>query len=260
MNDTLTFTLIQSELQWENTRENLQNFEQKIKNIVGKKEVVVLPEMFTTGFSINPSKIAETMDGKTLHWMKKESREHKIILTGSLIIQENNTFFNRQIWMQPNELYGVYDKRHLFSMSGEDKEFSAGKKKFIAQVKGWKICTQICYDLRFPVWNRQQKESPFDVLMYIANWPTKRIYAWKTLLQARAIENQCFVVAVNRIGTDGNGHEYCGESCVINPMGEVILHLGNEENIQTITLNKNEILEAREKFPFGNDADEFIIL
>ncbi len=260
MNSTLTFTLIQSELHWEDKAANLQMFTEKIKSIEGKKEIVILPEMFNTGFSMNPTTLCEEMNDETLSWMKRMAVEQKIILTGSVIIQDEGKYYNRLIWMQPNGEYGFYDKRHLFSLSGEDKEFSQGDKKFVAQVKGWKICTQICYDLRFPVWSRQSKGAEYDVLLYVANWPERRIHAWKTLLQARAIENQCFVVAVNRVGKDGNGIDYNGESCVINPMGEVLYGKSNEEDIFSITLDKNEIVEARSRFPFLKDGDDFIIV
>lgn len=260
MNSSLTFTLIQNNLHWEDKAENMKMFEEKIKSIAGQKEIVVLPEMFNTGFSMNPLSLSESMDGETVSWMKKVAAENKIILTGSCIIKEDEKYYNRLVWMQPNMQSGFYDKRHLFSHSAEDKEFSQGTKKFIAQVKGWKICTQICYDLRFPVWSRQVKGQEYDVLLYVANWPSKRIHAWKTLLQARAIENQCFVVAVNRTGIDGNGLEYSGESCVINPMGELLYRTGNEEDIFTINLDKNEILEVRDKFQFLKDGDDFIIV
>lgn len=260
MDSTLTFTLLQSNLHWEDKAANLATFEQKIQAIEGKKEIVVLPEMFNTGFSMKPAALAEPMDGETLQWMKIMAARHKIILTGSLIIYENAKYYNRLIWMQPNGEYGYYDKRHLFSHGGEDKEFSQGVIKFMAQVKGWKINTQICYDLRFPVWSRQSKEQPYDVLLYVASWPAKRIHAWKTLLQARAIENQCYVVAVNRIGTDGNAIEYNGESCVINPLGEVLYNKANAEDTFSITLPKNELIEVRTKFQFLKDGDDFVVL
>lgn len=259
MNSTLQFTLIQSHLHWEDPEANLRQFENKIKSITDKKEIVVLPEMFTTGFSMHPAALAEEMNGVTMRWMQRVAAENKIILTGSVIMKDQSKYYNRLIWMQPDAQYGVYDKRHLFTLSGEHKEFSPGEKKLIAQVKGWKICTQICYDLRFPVWSRQTKENPYDVLLYVANWPERRIHAWKTLLQARAIENQCYVVAVNRVGEDGNGLIYSGDSCVVNPMGKVIYCQSQEEDILTITLHKEEITEARQRFQFLEDADGFVI-
>jgi predicted amidohydrolase len=250
---------MQSDLQWEDPQANLRQFEHKIKRIADKKEVVVLPEMFTTGFSMQPAKLAEDMNGNTMQWMRRVAAENKIILTGSVIIKHENHYYNRLIWMQPDGQFGVYDKRHLFTLSGEDQEFSPGEKKLITQVKGWKVCTQICYDLRFPVWNRQTKENPYDVLLYVANWPERRIHAWKTLLQARAIENQCFVVAVNRVGDDGNGLHYSGDSCVVNPMGEVQYCKSHEEDVLSITLHKEELNEARQRFQFLQDADAFVI-
>lgn len=260
MSSTLTFSLIQNNLVWENKQENLSDFERKIKLLPAGKEIVVLPEMFTTGFSMNPAALAESMSGDTVQWMKRVAAENRIILTGSCIIEENSKYFNRLIWMQPNQEYGCYDKKHLFSYSNEDKHFSAGNKKFIAQVKGWKICTQICYDLRFPVWNRQTKDMRYDVLLFVANWPKRRIHAWKTLLQARAIENQCYVVAVNRTGTDGNDIEYNGGSCIINPLGEILHYAEDVEESITMTIDKNELDEVRNKFRFYEDADDFVIL
>ena len=200
----LTITLIQTNLHWENKAANLLQLEQKIKAIEERTEIVVLPEMFSTGFSMNNELLAEDMNGETVNWMKRVSAENKIVLTGSIIIKENENFFNRLIWMLPNGEYGVYDKRHLFGFGNETEHYSAGNKRLIASVKGWKINLQICYDLRFPVWARQnsadKNETEYDVLIYVANWPERRSHAWKTLLCARAIENQCYVVGVNKIG------------------------------------------------------------
>lgn len=256
----LTFTLIQSDLHWEDKAANLTMFEEKITSIQGKKEIVVLPEMFNTGFSMKPGELSEEMNGESVAWMKRMAAEHKIILTGSLMIKEADKYFNRTIWMQPDGVYGTYDKRHLFSYGGEDREFTTGTKRLIAQVKGWKICTMICYDLRFPVWNRMSKKDDYDVLLFVANWPVKRVEAWKTLLRARAIENQCYVVAVNRIGKDGTGLEYSGESCVIHPTGEILYSKGNIEDIFTMTLDKQEVESTRATFPFLNDKDEFMLM
>ncbi len=256
----LHFTLIQSNLHWEDKAANLQMFEEKINRIPGPVGIVVLPEMFSTGFSMNPSVLSEGMDGETVHWMKRIAAEKKIIVTGSIIIKEGDEYYNRLIWMQPDGKFGSYDKRHLFSYGGEDKEFSPGTKRFIAQVNGWKICTMICYDLRFPVWSRLSKENEYDVLLYVANWPSKRISAWKALLVARAIENQCYVVAVNRTGSDGTGLLYSGESCVISPLGEMLYTKADEEDMFTIRLEKDLVNQARDIFPFQRDKDEYIIL
>src|ERR1700710_1971381 len=222
---TLTCTLIQTKLFWQNANANRQMLEEKINSIKEKTEIVILPEMFSTGFSMQPEKFAETMNGETVEWMGKIASAKKIILTGSLMIKEDDKFYNRLIWMLPNGEYGCYNKRHLFAYGDEHNHYTAGTKRCIASVKGWKINLQVCYDLRFPVWARQsfdsgQDKSEYDVLIYVANWPERRSHAWKTLLCARAIENQCYVVGVNRVGSDGNNLNYSGNTLVIDPLGE----------------------------------------
>ncbi len=237
--------------------------EEKINSIKEKTEVVVLPEMFSTGFSMKPELLAETMEEETVQWMKRVAAERKIILTGSVIIKDKENYYNRLIWMLPNGQYGVYDKRHRFAFAGEDKHYTAGTKRLIASVKGWKINLQVCYDLRFPVWARQQSqpEGPeYDVIIYVANWPERRSHAWKTLLQARAIENQCYVMGVNRVGNDGNAIYHSGDSMIIDPMGEVLYHKKDEEDVFTISLDKKHLETTRKKLPFLKDADEFMIL
>lgn len=258
----LTLSLIQSDLVWENKEENLLRFSEKIASLQGKTNVVILPEMFSTGFSMNPSSLAETMDGPSVTWMKDQSSKNRVILTGSLIIKENGSFFNRLLWVLPNGEIGYYNKRHLFSFAGENEEYSPGNKRLIASLNGWKINLQVCYDLRFPVWSRQQIENgtpEYDLIIYVANWPERRSHAWKTLLCARAIENQCFCIGVNRIGADGNGIEHSGDSLVVGPLGEVLYHCSGKEDVFTITLERNELEEARRKFPFLKDADQFLI-
>ena len=275
---TLTVTTIQTNLHWEDKAANLKMLEEKIRGIKEKTEIVVLPEMFSTGFSMRPEQLAETMDGESVQWMKKVAAERKIILTGSLIIGQaapsgQTDYYNRLIWMLPNGQYGIYDKRHRFAYAGEDEQFTAGSKRLIASVKGWKINLMICYDLRFPVWARQtspsislskvegEQASPeYDVLIYVANWPDRRVHAWKTLLQARAIENQCYVVGVNRVGDDGKNNHYSGESMVVDPMGEVLYTKKEVEDISTITLDKEKLNAVREKLPFWKDADHFKIM
>ncbi|HSV12063.1 MAG TPA: amidohydrolase [Hanamia sp.] len=256
---SLTITLIQTNLFWENKKANLEMLQQKIEGIKEKTEIVILPEMFTTGFSMKPELFAETMDGETVQWMEKTAAEKKIILTGSVIIEEDGKYFNRLIWMLPNGEYGMYDKRHLFAFADEHAHYTAGNKKLIASVKGWKINLQICYDLRFPVWTRQDSENKYDLLINVANWPEKRNIAWQTLLRARAIENQCFVAGVNCTGEDGNKIYYSGESMLIDPTGEIIYQKKKEEDIFTTTLQKEKITETRERFPFWKDADFFIL-
>jgi len=260
----LSVTLIQTNLHWEDKQANLQMLGEKINSIKEKTEIVVLPEMFSTGFSMNPSQLAETMEGETISWMKKIAAEKKIILTGSVIIKDGEHYFNRLIWMLPGGAYGVYDKRHRFAYAGEDDKYTAGDKRLIASVNGWKINLLICYDLRFPVWARQQAnkngEPEYDVLIYVANWPEKRIHAWKTLLQARAIENQCYVIGVNRTGEDGNQIHYSGESLVADPLGEILYTKKDQEDIFTIRLERSRLNEVRERFPFWRDADKFNVM
>jgi omega-amidase len=277
---TLIITTIQSNLIWEDKAANLRMLEQKIVAIEEKTEIVVLPEMFNTGFSMRPEVLAETMEGETIEWMKRVSRENGIVLTGSIMIEDAGNYYNRLIWMLPNGQYGHYDKRHLFAFGEEDKHYSPGNKRLIASVKGWKINLQICYDLRFPVWARNRvldsaqtgdphtsnshNSTPlitpeYDVLIYVANWPERRSHAWKTLLCARAIENQCFVIGVNRVGNDGKNVYHSGNSLVIDPLGQVLYHMADEEDVNTITLQKEMLEDVRSKFPFWKDADDFNI-
>jgi len=286
----LKITIIQANLQWENIDENLNLFAQKIKSINESTDIIVLPEMFNTGFSMNSAELAETMDGKTVGWMKEIAKRSNAVVVGSLIIktcslsgaEEKTNFHNRLIWAQPDGICFTYDKRHLFRMAGEHEYFSAGKKRLIIEYKGWKICPLICYDLRFPVWsrnkqlsvdscqlsgnkqqttnNKQQNSNVFDILIYIANWPEKRKSHWTKLLAARAIENQCYVVAVNRVGEDGNGFSYTGNSVVINFMGKKNIEAEEKvETIETVSLSLLELNTWREKFPVGMDGDEFEI-
>ena len=265
---SLTITTIQTNLHWENKEANLSLLEDRIRNISDLTEIVILPEMFNTGFSMRPEVLAETMTGETILWMTEVAARYRVILAGSVIIEEDGKYYNRLVWMQPNGQYGYYDKRHLFAFAGEDQLYTAGNKRMIASVKGWKINLQICYDLRFPVWARQQgvqtstdgEEKPeYDLLIYVANWPERRSHAWKTLLCARAIENQCYAIGVNRVGKDGNDIYHSGNSMVIDPLGEVLYHMADEEDTFTITLQKEQIETVRTKFPFWKDADEFRI-
>ena len=265
-NNSLIITIIQPDIFWEDKAANLAQYETCIAGIKGIKEVVILPEMFTTGFSMAPERLAETMEGPTVQWMKDLARKHRIILTGSVIIEEQGQYYNRLIWMQPDGIYGTYDKRHLFGYANEDQHYSAGDKKLIVQVKGWKICPLICYDLRFPVWARNgfkagdDEEQFYDVLLYTANWPQRRSLAWKTLLQARSIENQAYVIGVNRVGSDANGIHYSGDSVVFGPLGEPLLQPQDGANVFTIKLEKEPLDEARNHFPFLKDKDSFLML
>jgi omega-amidase len=262
---TLTITTIQSTLHWEDKQANLAMFEKKIMGISEKTEIVILPEMFSTGFSMKPETLAEKMDGETVAWMKRIAAQKRIVLTGSVIIEDEGHYFNRLIWMMPNGQYGFYDKRHLFAYAGEHEHYMPGNKRLIASVKGWRILLIVCYDLRFPVWCRQMPpateggEELYDLLICVANWPERRNVAWKTLLQARAIENQCYVAGVNRVGHDGNNIAHSGDSMIVSPMGEVMYTRQNDEDIYTLTLQKDALEEVRKKLPFLDDADDFII-
>ncbi|MFC4262937.1 amidohydrolase [Ferruginibacter yonginensis] len=258
---TLHITTIQSILHWEDKEANLLMFTDKINSLQQPTHVVVLPEMFTTGFSMNTS-LAETMDGATIQWMRTIAQQKKVIVTGSVMIQEDDCYYNRLIWMQPNGQLGYYNKRHLFGFGKEDAHYKAGNSKLITQVNGFKINVQICYDLRFPVWARQSNasDSKYDVLLYVANWPQKRSHAWKTLLTARAIENQCYVVGVNRVGNDGNKIYHSGNTMVVDALGEILYHEADKEAIHTITLQKETLDAVRQQFPFLKDADDFNIL
>jgi len=261
MDQSLTITLIQTAIHWEDRSANLKMFEEKI-NSIGKTEIVFLPETFSTGFSMQPQPLAETMEGDTVNWMKRIAAKKGIILAGSAIIREQENFYNRMLWVLPNGQCGFYDKRHRFAYAGEDEHYTAGNKRLIASAKGWKINLQICYDLRFPVWARQQSgdgQPEYDLLVYVANWPDRRIHAWRTLLQARAIENQCYVVGVNRVGTDGNQYNYTGHSMIVDPMGAIVYEKEGEEDIFTYTLSKENVSKVRQQFPFWKDADSFII-
>jgi omega-amidase len=258
----LTLTTIQSDISWQNKAANLQMFANKIAAVPTQSQIIILPEMFSTGFSMQPKILAEKMDGATMQWLQHMSRTYKKIITGSFICEEDGKYFNRLIWMLPNGTYGVYDKRHLFAYAGEHEQYASGNKRLIASVNNFKINVQICYDLRFPVWARQQiqNEQPeYDILIYVANWPERRSYAWQQLLKARAIENQCYVIAVNRIGLDGNNINHNGDSMVIDALGEVLYHKNNVEDVHTFTLDMAHLIDVRTKFPFWKDGDNFTI-
>ncbi|SIO48617.1 amidohydrolase [Chitinophaga niabensis] len=259
----LTVSLIQANLHWEDVAANLAMFDQKINSIQERTEVIILPEMFSTGFSMQSERLAQTMDGSAVQWMKQKAKEKNVIITGSLIIEEGGQYFNRLIWMLPNGTFGTYNKRHLFGFAGEHDHYTAGDKRLIAQVKGWKLNLSVCYDLRFPVWARnsilENGEPAYDVLINVANWPERRNTPWRALLQARAIENQCYVIGLNRVGNDGNDIYHSGDSSIIDPIGEIIYHKAHDEDVFTYTLSRSHLNELRARFPFLKDADRFII-
>jgi len=263
MKDTLNISLIQTTLEWENPAANRLHFARLLESLSpGSTDIVMLPEVFTTGFSMSPERIAEpfsdTMD--TLQWMRVWAAQLDVVITGSIAVKDGNRFFNRLLWVRPDGTYAAYDKRHLFQMAGEHHHYTSGKKLLIEEWQGWKICPLICYDLRFPVWgrNRMTSDGPmYDVLLYVANWPEPRREPWMKLALARAIENQCYTAAVNRIGKDGNGLEYSGDSAVIDARGNYILPPANDERIITAELSASDLQDFRMKFPVLKDADSF---
>ena len=253
----MIIALVQTNLIWENPAENRRLIELQIANLNELVDLIVLPEMFTTGFTMNPKAVAESMDGETISWMRKIAKENDAAITGSLVISENGNFYNRLVFVFPDGSLQHYDKRHLFSFAGEDKEYSAGKDKLIVEHKGFKICLLICYDLRFPVFSRNVEN--YDVLLYVANWPKIRTNAWDILLKARAVENMCYVIGVNRTGFDGNNNEYVGHSQVVNYLGNYEITPTEKEGLFVTLLDKEILLETRKKMAFLDDKDEFII-
>lgn len=252
----LKVTLVHADLAWEAIEANLSAFEAKIAALAEPTDLIILPETFTSGFSMNVAALAQTMDGPTVHWLQRMAQEKQVDITGSAIIAENGHFFNRLLWARPNGELLSYDKRHLFSIYGEDKAYTPGTKPLIVELSGWKIAAFICYDLRFPVWSRNF-HNLYDLAIYIANWPESRSYHWKSLLVARAIENQAYVVGVNRIGVDGNGIRYSGDSSVIDPWGRVLFRPPLQECVETVTLSMDYLQDYRQKFPAWADADAF---
>ena len=251
----MKLALIQSSLFWENPTANRNYFEQKINAITEKIDLIVLPEMFTTGFTMNPDNLAETMQGETIQWLQLLAKAKHSAITGSFIIRENNNFYNRLLFVFPSGEIQFYDKRHLFTLAGEDKVYTSGNKKLIVEYMGWKICPLICYDLRFPVFARNTVD--YDLLIYVANWPKTRINAWDILIKARAVENMCYTIGANRIGLDDNNFEYVGHSQAVDFLGNYILKPQEAEGVFVIELNKENLLETRSKLGFLNDRDSF---
>ena len=247
--------LIQTQLFWEDPIENRRQFERKINSISEKVDLIVLPEMFTSGFTMNPQKVAETMSGKTIELLKSLAKAKNCAITGSIVIAENNNFYNRMIFIFPDGKIEFYDKKHLFTLAGENKVYTAGNEKKVVEFRDFKICLQICYDLRFPVFARNTEN--YDVMIYVANWPKPRINAWDILLKARAIENICFVIGVNRIGVDENNNEYIGHSQAIDFLGNELVKPEVGEGLFITTLDKNAMMEIRQKLGFLNDMDVF---
>jgi omega-amidase len=255
----LKVTVFQAYLFWENVDKNLQNLSLRLSGGVREKtDLIVLPEMFNTGFTMKADELAETMDGKTVKWLQKTAETYECVIAGSLIIKEEGNYYNRLVWMLPTGEYEYYDKHHLFGMGDEDKFYSAGNKALTVELKGWKIRLAICYDLRFPAWLRNVGE-PYDILLLVASWPDKRVAHWRTLIHARAVENQSYVIGVNRVGHDGNQVYHSGHSMCIDPYGNTVYYKPEDEDLYTFSINYPELEKIRRQFPFLQDADDFTI-
>ncbi|MBL0014552.1 MAG: nitrilase family protein [Flavobacterium sp.] len=253
----MKIAIVQSNLSWEEPETNRATFLKKINEIEEEVDLIILPEMFTSGFTMNPISVAESMDGETVFWLKSIAKKRNCAIVGSVVITENENYFNRCLFVFPSGEVNTYNKRHLFTLAGEDRKYKAGKSKTIVYFRGFKICPLICYDLRFPVFSRNAEE--YDLLLYVANWPEIRINAWDILLRARSVENQCFTIGVNRVGTDQNQLTYNGHSQAVDYLGNYLLEPQEEEGIFIITLDKNEMLQAREKLDFLSDRDSFTL-
>lgn len=254
----LKLALIQPDIIWEDIDGNLHALAHKLEDVAGEVDAVILPEMFATGFTMKSRELAEGMEGKSVTWMQVQSDRYSCAIAGSLIIRHRGSYYNRFIWMEPGGRITTYDKRHLFSISGEDEHYSPGKSNVITEINSFRIRPQVCYDLRFPVWSRNS--GSYDLLLYVANWPAVRRDVWISLLKARAIENQAFVVGVNRVGRDGMGIDYAGDSLAYNAKGQIMSSFPvSKEGTQVVHLSLKELIDFRQKFPVGKDADGFEI-
>jgi len=258
MNSHLRVTLVQAELAWQDPAANRRNLAAHFRGLVGHTDLVVLPEMFSTGFSMAAAELAEDMHGPTVGWMREEAAALGCAITGSLIVREDGLCYNRLVWARPDGSVEHYDKRHLFRVANEQQHYAAGARRLVVELKGWRVCPMVCYDLRFPVWSRSRGD--YDVLLYVANWPQRRANAWATLLRARAIENLCYVVGVNRVGRDGNGASYAGDSVALDFLGQPLSSEGGGDRVETAVLDLESLRAYRQDFPAQLDADRFELL
>lgn len=254
----LTVTLIQTELEWEDVAANLRRFDRLIDSLQVATHLIVLPEMFTTGFSMNAAALAENMNGRAVGWLRETARRTAAAVVGSVIVVDDGQLYNRLCWAGPDGELATYDKKHLFRYAGEEQVYTAGSTSLLVELKGWKIRPFVCYDLRFPVWTRNTNH-PYDLALFIANWPQRRAEHWKVLLQARAIENQSYVIGVNRIGTDGNGIYHSGDSSVIDPIGSILFRSAHAPCVFTLPLERDRLDDYRQSFPALKDADQFLL-
>ena len=253
----LTVTFLQTELHWHDAAANRAAFELALAQLQQPTDLIVLPEMFTTGFSMEAPALAEAMDGPTVAWMRASAAAHQAVVTGSVIIEEEGSYYNRLLWVRPDGSLSSYDKRHLFTLAGEQHTYTPGQARLEEEWRGWRICPLVCYDLRFPVWSRNHPGAPFDLLLYVANWPAVRRTAWSTLLRARAIENVACALGVNRLGQDGLGHDYSGDSALIDARGNYLVEAHGQAGLFTHTLRRAELDEFRAKFTALLDGDAF---
>ena len=255
MSTHLRVTLVQAELAWQDPAANRHRLAGHFRGLAGHTDLVVLPEMFSTGFTMEAAALAEDMNGPTVGWLREEAAALGCVITGSLIVREEGRCYNRLVWARPDGTLAHYDKRHLFRLAGEERHFAPGARRVVLEVKGWRVCPMICYDLRFPVWSRSRDD--YDLLLYVANWPQRRALAWSVLLKARAIENLCYVVGVNRIGKDGNGATYAGDSVALDFLGQPLSSEGGGDRVETAVLDLESLRSYRESFPAHLDADRF---
>ncbi|MEN8137638.1 MAG: amidohydrolase [Bacteroidota bacterium] len=256
--DILKLTIVQTDIEWEDVSANLNRYSDKLALTKGKADLIILPEMFSTGFTMNVDKVGQSPDGEIVSWMKSTSLELQTAVLGSVIIKEGNSYFNRAYFFYPDGSFEYYDKKHLFTLAGEEKVFSPGNERKVFEYKGWKIMPLVCYDLRFPVWSRN--DLNYDLLIYIASWPDKRRFAWQNLLKARAIENMAYVAGVNRVGLNVKGFDYSGDSAVLNSLGESIFEAKEyEEEVEIVEISKSQLVKTRKVLGFINDIDDFRI-
>ena len=259
----LRVSLVQGDTRWHDAAANRGYYGDLVRRLRGSTDLIVLPETFTSGFTNETLANAETMDGENLRWLQALAAEVEAVVTGSLVTRVGEKCVNRLVWMRPDGSYEIYDKRHLFRMAREHERYAAGEQRLIVELDGWRICPLVCYDLRFPVWIRNRYDRSvaarfdYDLVLFVANWPSARRHAWQTLLRARAIENLSYCVGVNRVGTDGNGLHYAGDSAVLDFLGQPLVELGATEVVVTITLDPAALAAHRERFPAWMDADAF---
>ena len=256
----LTVSFVQTTLHWQDAAANRATLDVALARLTRPTDLIVLPEMFTTGFSMAAEELAEPMDGPTVAWLRAHAAAHHAVVTGSVIIEENGHYYNRLLWVRPDGRLSYYDKRHLFTLAGEQHTYTPGQTRLVEEWRGWRICPLVCYDLRFPVWSRNQPAAPYDLLLYVANWPAVRRPAWMTLLRARALENVACALGVNRIGTDGLGHDYAGDSALLDAKGNYLVEAGDHGGVFTHTLSRAELDEFRSKFGALNDGDAFELM